>query len=540
MFKVCIVEDEIVVREGIKNIIPWETEGFEIVGDEGDGELAYAMILKERPDIIITDIKMPFLDGLELSKLVKKALPQVKIIIISGYSDFSYAQQAIDIGVAEYILKPVTASKIMAAVKHAAASIEKERQEQQIFEHYQTIVSQQQIDKRKVFFQALVTGQLTLSQIVEQASDLGMTMVAGAMCVVLFQYIAKAEIFAYSGEMVACEHRMQEILEGYTFIESFDRGIDGFAYIIFGEASKQVEQRVQDLCDALLGTISDTIHCFGGIGRVVNRSTDIQRSFMDANKAFSLRHFEKMNQFISYRDLDSVKQQLESPVQVSQLNLERLDRTLLTGFLGRGTLNEVEAFVNRYFEGLDSDAMNSVLFRQYIMMDGYSAIMKFLKELNCPTDAINDSLEKMKETCEKLNDIEDCKSFYKSALEEALHLRNQRSQKSYAVIIERAKSYIKSEYANSDLTLDKVASKVNISPNYFSTLFNQETGKNFIEFLTEIRMDKAKTYLRSSNKKITEIGSLVGYLDSHYFSYIFRKTQDCTPSEYRLQGKGRA
>ena len=101
---------------------------------------------------------------------------------------------------------------------------------------------------------------------------------------------------------------------------------------------------------------------------------------------------------------------------------------------------------------------------------------------------------------------------------------------------EQAKEYINHTFMQTDLTLDKVASTVNVSPNYFSSLFNQETGMTFIEYLTDIRMQKAKDYLRCSGKKITEIGILVGYQDSHYFSYIFRKTQNCTPSEYRLQG----
>jgi len=127
MYKVFLVEDEVVVREGIKNIIHWEEEGFIIAGDESDGELAYPMILREQPDILITDIKMPFMDGLELSKLLKKEMPQLKIIIISGYSDFGYAQQAIDIGVTEYLLKPITSTKLIASVKNAAATIEKER-----------------------------------------------------------------------------------------------------------------------------------------------------------------------------------------------------------------------------------------------------------------------------------------------------------------------------------------------------------------------------------------------------------------------------
>jgi len=143
----------------------------------------------------------------------------------------------------------------------------------------------------------------------------------------------------------------------------------------------------------------------------------------------------------------------------------------------------------------------------------------------------------MNSITDQLSSLENCSAFYKSILKEAIDLRNKNSQKRYAGLIEQAKEYMHLKFIMSDLTLDKVASTVNVSPNYFSSLFNQETGMTFIEYLTDIRMEKAKDYLRCSGRKITEIGILVGYQDSHYFSYIFRKTQNCTPSEYRLQGK---
>ena len=110
MLKVFLAEDEIVMREGIKNNIDWQGEGFEFVGDAGDGELAYPIIQKTRPDILITDIKMPFMDGLELSRLVKHELPETKIILLSGYDEFQYAKEAIDIGITDYLVKPVTRS----------------------------------------------------------------------------------------------------------------------------------------------------------------------------------------------------------------------------------------------------------------------------------------------------------------------------------------------------------------------------------------------------------------------------------------------
>ncbi len=538
MYKVFIVEDEIVVREGIKNNINWEEEGFIIAGDESDGELAYPMILREQPDILITDIKMPFMDGLELSKLLKKELPQLKIIIISGYSDFAYAQQAIDIGITEYLLKPVTSTKLMASVKNAAASIEKERKEKHILEQYQLLVYQKQGEKRKDFFNALVSGKLTLSQIIGQEEELGINMVASVFCVMLFQFKVQEDMYEYSNEIVQCESAMQEALRKYPDIKVFERGLDGWAFILLGESKDQINALNQELCNLLINICEGKVHYFGGFGRVVHRIRDIQQSFQDANRAFSLRYFERGNQFLSYRDIRIMNEQVGNHVNVSELNLEKLDRTLLEEFLRRGTIQDVDEFVDRYFDGLDTKATSSTLFRQYIMMDGYTAIIKFLKDLNYSKEMIDNSIKNMNDITEQLTSLEECCKFYKTLLKGAIELRNKSSQKRYSVLIEKAKEYIHHKYATSDLSLDKVASKVNISPNYFSTLFNQETGMTFIEYLTDLRMSKAKEYLRCSSRRITEIGFLVGYLDSHYFSYIFKKTQNCTPSEYRLQGKG--
>lgn len=538
MYKVFLVEDEIVIREGIKNIIHWEEEGFKIVGDESDGELAYPMIIRERPDILITDIKMPFMDGLELSKLLKKDMPQLKIIIISGYSDFGYAQQAIDIGVSEYLLKPVTPIKLVAAVNNAAAAIEKERREKQILDQYQLLVYQKQGEKRKDFFNALVSGKLSLSQIVEQEEELGINMVASVFCVLLFQFKVQEDLYEYSNEIVQCEARMTEALNKFPDIKLFERGMDGWAFILLGKNELQINTLTQELCNLLIRICDNKVHYFGGIGRGVHRVRDLQQSYLDANSAFSLRYFESGDQFLSYNDVRNIKAQIGNRINVRELNLEKLDRNLLGNFLKRSTIHDVDEFVDSYFDGFSSNAMNSAIFRHYIIMDGYSVIMKFLKDLNYPKDKIDNSLKSMNSVTDQLSSLEDCCEFYKSILKEVIELRNKNSQKRYAGLIEQAKEYMHLKFTMSDLTLDKVASTVNVSPNYFSSLFNQETGMTFIEYLTDIRMEKAKEYLRCSSKKITEIGFLVGYQDSHYFSYIFKKTQNCTPSEYRLQGKG--
>lgn len=134
MVKVFLVEDEVIVRDGIKKNIDWSGNGLEFVGEASDGELAFPMIQETKPDILITDIKMPFMDGLELSRLVKEHLPDTKIMILSGYDEFEYAKEAIGIGITEYLLKPISGAKLLEAVKKVADIIEKERNQRMVYE----------------------------------------------------------------------------------------------------------------------------------------------------------------------------------------------------------------------------------------------------------------------------------------------------------------------------------------------------------------------------------------------------------------------
>ena len=144
MLRVFLVEDEVVIRKGIVKTVDWQAEGFELVGDAGDGELAYPMIQDTRPDIVITDIRMPFMDGLELSRLIKKELPKTRIIILSGYNEFDYAKQAIDIGVEEYLVKPIDGENLLSALKKVGASIAEERRKMDLMAAYSRRVSAQE------------------------------------------------------------------------------------------------------------------------------------------------------------------------------------------------------------------------------------------------------------------------------------------------------------------------------------------------------------------------------------------------------------
>ena len=127
MLKVFLVEDEVLIREGLRDKIPWEQYGFRLVGEAADGEVALPLIRKTRPDVLITDIKMPFMDGLALSRIVREELPGIKIIIISGYDDFEYAREAISVGVDQYLLKPITRTNLRKVLQELKDKIEQEK-----------------------------------------------------------------------------------------------------------------------------------------------------------------------------------------------------------------------------------------------------------------------------------------------------------------------------------------------------------------------------------------------------------------------------
>lgn len=152
MLRVFLVEDEFVVRENIKKMVPWEQYGYELVGEAPDGEVALPMIRKLKPDLLITDIKMPFMDGLTLSKMVRKDFPRMKIVILSGYDDFNYARQAISIGVEDYLLKPITKNALLERLTEIRNRWEQEEDQREYYEKFRREIQEYEKKQQPGFF----------------------------------------------------------------------------------------------------------------------------------------------------------------------------------------------------------------------------------------------------------------------------------------------------------------------------------------------------------------------------------------------------
>ena len=538
MQKVFLVEDEIVVREGIKNNIDWEKEGFQFVGEASDGELAYPMIRSTKPDILITDIKMPFMDGLELSQMVKREFPGIKIIILSGYNEFEYAKQAIQIGVTDYLLKPISSMKLMEAICKVRDIIKKEAKEKELLELYKKEMEEKVVLEKKRFFFDILQNKLSLSQVIEKGTQLAIDLAAGAYTIILFQVSVKENPMDYSNNLILVRNQINELLKEKQEVIEFECENEIIAIIIKANNEKSLEEILVKYQNQLLGIMKgkSDLEYFGGIGSTVLRISELQESYYIANKAFSARYFMKSNQIMRGSDLLKTFSHPD-PIDMHAIDSEKMNTNFLEKFLKNGTREEINNFVEEYFSGSGNVNMNSLLFRQYIIMNVYFSVIVFMETVGYSKEESVRELDNFLHLDEIIISVVSAKEYMKKLLEKAFLLRDTIARQKYGDIIMTACNYIEENYHKDDISLNNVASIVNVSPTYFSAIFRQEMGQTFIDFLTETRMNKAKELLRCSNMKTTEIGYEIGYKDSHYFSYIFKKTQQCTPKEYRAKGR---
>lgn len=535
--KVFLVEDEMVIRNGIVKSINWEKEGYRLVGEASDGELAYPMILKEKPDILLTDIKMPFMDGLELSRLVKQELPDTKILIFSGYDEFEYAKEAIRIGVTEYLLKPVSSEQLLEVMRRISKQIEQDREEREMLRQYQEDMKENVERERQNFFSHVIRGEVSIGEAVKNGKKYGMDLSAGFYSIILFK------IFSTPEENIVSEHiwkiceKIETKVDEIPYAYYFQRGIDGWVFLLTAESKEQMEERQKNLCDCLAEIMKNErkVEYFGGIGKPVERIRNLGQSFRDAERIFAERFTRQSNQFLSgFEKMDVYK---DDEFQIKDLGDVGKSREMIEKFLNNGTKEELEEFMDTYFIRMKEDKLQSTLMRQYIIMDIYIVIMSFCEKIDAVNHDYQQETEKLKSTIQNMNSVSEIRAYITYMLNQAIELRDSISKKRYADIIKAAEKMISEHYMSEEISLNSVADSVGMSPSYFSSVFSKESGKTFVEFLTETRMEKAKELLMCSTLKTSEIGYEVGYKDPHYFSYIFKKTQGCSPKDYRARGK---
>ena len=413
MYKVFFVDDEAAMRAGIRESIDWEGKGFTLAGEAPDGEMALSLMQDIMPDILITDVRMPFMDGIELARHTRKTMPWIKIIILSGHDEFEYAKQAITIGVEDYLLKPVTSGMLIETLNEIVVKIEEEKEK---LRNVEELIAGSKTVRAEKLVSDLLYGGIGEEEALALAEELGLPVVSDCYLVMHIElYLASDKSYNVYFQARDCAFG---VLGGWENAIFFSQGSDRVVCVLKGTDAAALEEDAYTCGQAVKYEVERNGSCSVAvaIGSVVTDIKDWPRSLADADAVKRYLHMTGRKQIMGAQDISAGSASADS----------------------------------------------------------------------------------------KYNDV-----------------------------IARAQEYIRNNYFEQDISLHSVAKEVSISPNHFSTIFRQETGETFINYLTRIRLEHAKALLTTTTMRTSEVGYEVGYNDTHYFSYVFKKNNKMTPKEFR-------
>ncbi len=542
MLKIFLAEDEVIIRETIKRMIPWEELGFELVGEAADGEMALPLLIRQKPDLLITDIKMPFMDGLTLAKLAKKELPELKIVILSGYDDFNYAKQAISIGVEDYLLKPITKNALIERLSEIRSRYEHEKTQKEYYEKFQREMQAYEKNSSRDFFEALVCGSMDMMEVYKKAEKLGLDIVAEAYNILIFTMNSEEDFSGQKEGYSEWEAESLEMMEGFfsgnPLAMLFRSNIFSYGVLLKGQ-KENIEKITKECVKKIRGILNrkeSKREWFLAVGQPVERLSQIKKSYHTAARAFSQRYLYDEN-ILYYNEMEMMEHRsgqadTNDNAYLKKVDVNALNPAILQKFLSNGLQEETENFVKDYFYAIGQEPMESLVFRNYVILNVRFSVLSFLKSLGCDTEEMEpENTEEI--LAESGKNIESAIAYAEKMVSQAITIRDQNSGNKNRSILKTAVDFIESHYMEEEISLNTVANVANVSANHFSALFSQNMGQTFIEYLTSLRMNKAKELLRCTGMRSSEIAGEIGYKDAHYFSYLFKKTQGMTPSDYR-------
>ena len=539
MLRVFLAEDETIIRETLRDTVPWARCGYTFVGEAGDGEMALPLIQQTRPDVLITDIRMPFMDGLALSKLVLQEFPQMKVIILSGYDDFEYAQTAIGLGVERYLLKPITKSTLMKVLEEVREKIQGERAQQNYLAQFRQEAQDYEQYARRRFLERVVAGQLSVQEIYEQAEKLDLDLRAKSYNLALVSAMPESgstsESYSEPGARIR-DGMVAHFLRHPEYI-LFRWNLTSFAVLLL-ERQENMEA-IMDRCvrkvRELYQTFGPELKWYVAMGTPTQRLSALPGCFEEVSRLWAYRHILPEQHILTAQTVSSLTG-TGSDHDLSGLDMNKVSPAMLTGVLQNASAQEIPSFVDEYTHSLE-DALESGPFCQYLMLSARFTATQFVETLGMEQKEYLGNLSCLGMVGQQIS-IDDLKRYLSDILLQAIRLRDRVTGSQYNVQLKQAIRYIDEHYRSEDISLNRVAKEVDLSPNYLSAVFSQEMGTTFVEYLTAKRMEKARELLCSSDLRSGEIAAAVGYKDSHYFSFLFKKTQGCTPRDYR-GGKGK-
>ncbi len=539
MYSFLLIDDEVIIREGVRDNIDWASHGFRFLGACADGRAGIEAIDAHQPDVVLTDICMPFVDGLDLARYVRERYPHIKVVLLTGYDEFGYAQEAVKLRVADFILKPITAEELRDLLDSLRAELDREAEGRRDLDRVRTQLRESLPLLRERVLNRLVSGGFAEGEIRPRLDSCGLTLPGPwyqAMVIDLdspdhggdspsrellslaIKNIADEKSEAFAGAAAS------ELPSGSVL--SFQNASDQIVLVLSGGEEGTLEGASLRLAEEVRDSVAKELAATAtvGAGCPAEGLALVGQSYREALAALDHRLALGRNQVISFRSIASGDRE-------HRLDAAELGRRL-SAAIRTGTYLEIEQLIDE-MTTLLGQANASTRRSRRIIETTLAFIIQSLSELGIPEGEVLFGEESPFVVVQSLKTLAEIADWLKSLLRAATETVERRRDDLSRIKAREAEDYIRANYGRPGLSLSDVCRATGTSTSYFCTLFKRHTDKTFIEYLTEVRIEKAKELFKTSSLRGYEIADSVGYSDSHYFSLIFKKITGESPSIYR-------
>lgn len=509
MYKVLLADDENIILESMKVMLDWKEYDIEIVDIASNGNEAYEKIMKYRPNIVITDIKMPGMSGLDLILATKEQLPQTVFLILSGYGEFEFASKAISLGVKHYLLKPCDEEELVSVLQKVIRELrERESREEEYAKANRSIQKIIPFAKEQFFRDFIISQSLKKEDYIFFKQ--------------LFKVPqSKLQLLLFKADQewdVLEKYMLQNIVEDCLEKENIYLSIpinDKVLVIRVLDESLEIQTKLKEVMRAFKAYFN--IGLYIAIGSV-NQFDDIGESYMNIEARLQYSFYIENENIVGEEEIRELRDIDKYGFEYSYDNLTLAVRSQEEG--------EVNKQLEDFFKKLSEQKKNIYLARYYCMELAFTVVRK------CKLEKEADYIEKVTRIAH-INSLKNIEVFMKNLCKEILE-----DQKLGEVnrTIDKVLTYIKQDLGNPNLTITWFAKNVLfMNENYLGRLFYKEVNEKFSHYLARIRIDKAKEILRyNPDIKMVEICEQIGFMeDTQYFSQVFKRYVGCTPTEYR-------
>ncbi len=529
LLKVLIVDDEHLVRNLLRNCINWEEIGYEVIGEASNANEALDLVDQLRPDVIFTDIYMPFMDGLEFGKIVFEKYASIKIIVLTGYEEFEYAKKSIKIGIADFLLKPINDDEIRKVALNMKAKIESERNQRAEYDRAKKQLEENLPYLKEKLLNKMIQGSFEHEDLQQQMDYFHVNINPYHIQVAAIE----GSLSESGNDNTHEEERLLLTMQCCEMVAKYFRN-DSYVHIFLDNNQNIVVLNSEPSIDfpecleAVRALVINKLKCSVsiGVGNCYTSEVRIRTSYKEALNALAYKIVAGKNQVISYQDINF--SQSAEPISLQNDYSDALSFALKAGMKKK---------VAEFIEGAFADGLGGSKLRIASMRARASNILSIL--LNVITEIEINMAEIFPGNSQpfdqvfKIDTLPDMKDYLLKLAENTINIILSMQSKKVNQSIEQVKDYLQQNLADPEMSLSNTAKKFYMNMSYLSRIFKQETGYTFVEYLTKARMEKAIKLLKETDMKAYQIAEEVGIINPHYFGICFKKWTGVSVNDFK-------